>query len=272
MYIAGIDIGGTTVKIGIFDLNYQLIEKWEIETKDNILKDIYSSIKDKYDLSRIKGYGFGIPGVVIDNKIIVTPNIKIETNACEIFRKLVKNENVFLANDANVAALGEAMNQKLDSAIFITLGTGVGGGIVINGQIHEGFGGSAGEFGHLKKYSDIKCNCGGIGCLETVCSAKALEKMAGVSTKEIFKNTALYSEILNDFYDKLGLAIANILAVVNTENVIIGGGLSNAKDELLNGIYESFKKHAFLPLLNTRFRLSSLFNDAGIYGAAYLVR
>ena len=190
-YIYGIDIGGTNTKIGLFSLEGDLLDKWEIVTNktDNgihILKEIYESINGhQIDLKDVLGYGFGVPGPVMDGYIIKGINIDWENyNLKTEFIKLVKNEKVFVENDANVAALGETWQGAAKGYIncaMITIGTGVGGGIIVNGEVVVGAHGSGGEIGHIRVVHEngLLCNCGCKGCLETVASATAKTGIVG---------------------------------------------------------------------------------------------
>ena len=303
-YIYGIDIGGTTTKIGLFSLEGDLLDKWEIATNktDNgihILKEIYESINGhQIDLKDVLGYGFGVPGPVMDGYIIKGINIDWENyNLKTEFIKLVKNEKVFVENDANVAALGETWQGAAKGYIncaMITIGTGVGGGIIVNGEVVVGAHGSGGEIGHIRVVHEngLLCNCGCKGCLETVASAtgirnafKAILKSSNIPTeskdfpkisvKKIFDSAIKGDPQCLTIVDKTSYYIAyscQVLSVItNPDIIIIGGGVSNAGDFLLDKIRTCFKEIAFKSTKNTLIVKAKLGNDAGIYGAASLV-
>ena len=303
-YIYGIDIGGTTVKIGIFNLVGELLEKWEIKTnKDDlgsqILGDIFNAIKKHHiNLDDVLGYGFGVPGPVVDGFVIEAVNLgwkDIKLKA--IFSDLTNNNNIFVENDANVAVLGEttqgAAKGHVNSAM-LTVGTGVGGGFVINGKVVDGVNGSAGEIGHLRVIHENGrlCNCGNKGCLETVASATGIKAVF----VEMFETSNFTSELVNDKYlsvkmifdaakrgDSLSLAVVDkitcylsyacsiISVTTNPSVIIIGGGVSNAGSFLIDKIKKHFIKIAFEPVKETLIVKAKLGNDAGIYGAASLV-
>ena len=193
-YLVGIDIGGTTVKLGLFDLNGELLDKWEIETRKTekgryILSDIAKSIdsilsKKNINKNEVKGVGVGVPGPVKDNGAVVGcvnlgwPVFNVEKSLEEILNLPVK-----VANDANIAALGEMFKgggNGYENMIMVTLGTGVGGGVIINGQILAGNNGAGGEIGHItvNPHEKESCNCGRKGCLEQYTSATGIVKIA----------------------------------------------------------------------------------------------
>ena len=303
-YIMGIDVGGTSVKIGQFKENLTLVDKWEIPTNKEeqgikILEDIVQSIKSKIDLEEILGYGFGVPGPVSGKVVIECVNLGWPSNypLVDIVESLTGNANIYVENDANVATLGELSKgaaKEFHSAVMLTLGTGIGGGIVVNDAIISGANGAAGEFGHIQVERDhgFPCNCGSTGCLETVASAsgikslyqkykveqpfKGVKDLLDPSAKAIMdlavKGDALASYTIDQVASYLGYASHLVAMSVNPEVIIFGGGVSKAGDFLLDKIREAYAMYPFKATKNMKFLLATLGNDAGIYGAAGLVK
>ncbi len=304
-WVIGIDIGGTTVKIGKFNLTGELIKKWEIptNTSDNgshILNDIYASIKQEIpNLDAIQGYGFGVPGPVHDNFIEVAVNLGWkDVNLPKTFGDLVNNDNVVVANDANVATLGEAAHgaaKGLSNVALITLGTGVGSGLVINNMIIDGVNGNAGEIGHMAIHSNyhFPCNCGNVNCLETFASASGvrnlyhaiaenytghslLDDIDHPSAKQIFdtakEGDKLALQVVEEVADAIGYGCHVYAMLVNPKRIVLGGGLAKAGDFLLSRVQKAFLGYVFNPVKDTEIVLATLGNDAGIYGAAEMVR
>lgn len=307
-YIFGVDIGGTTVKIGLFTVEGKLLEKWEIETrKENegkyIIKDIVETLENKLNEKNISkdsvlGIGIGVPGPVKDDgTVLKCVNLGWEIfNIAEEVNKLIKLP-ISAGNDANVAALGEMWQgggKGYKDIVMVTLGTGVGGGIVIDGKIIPGFHGAGGEIGHIK-VSDNEteyCGCGNKGCLEQYASATGIVSLANkalrttkiesklkefeyLSAKDIFDSAKAGDELaltlVDDFSNNLGKALSNISCIIDPEVFVIGGGISKNGDVLIENITKHFKENAFHASRNTKFELARLGNDAGIYGAAKLI-
>jgi len=303
-HIIGIDIGGTSVKIGLFDTEGNMTKKWSIFTnkEDNgkyIMKEIYQSlINKKIDLEKVVGYGFGVPGPVVNGTVLQAVNIGWYNYDLALeFSQLVSNSNVHVGNDANVAALGEvfkgAAKGKKDIAM-ITLGTGIGGGIIIDGHSIEGVFGAGGELGHIVVEFDHprQCNCGSLGCLETIASATGIKSefkelahsgkyhtfltnIDNPSAKKIFDAAMRGDELSNVVIDKvayaLGYACHMVSLVVNPEVIVFGGGVSRAGEFLFEKIRKEFKEYKFYAVQNTIIVGAELGNDAGMYGAAYMV-
>lgn len=307
-YIFGIDIGGTTIKLGLFKNDGRLLEKWEIKTKKEyngkyIIQDIVSTLEEKFrDRNIIKediiGIGIGVPGPVLeDGTVLKCVNIGWGIfNVVDEFQKLI-DLPIKVSNDANVAALGEMWQgggKGYENVIMITLGTGVGGGIIVNGKVIPGSHGAGGEIGHIKvSNNETKtCGCGNKGCLEQYASATGIVNTAkgvlnntntpsklrdvqNLSAKDIFdvaKNEdELAKKIVNDLGEKLGAALSYISCVVDPEVFVFGGGVSKAGDILIKTVQEHFKKNSFHACTDTKFELAKLGNDAGIYGAAKLI-
>ena len=303
-YGFGVDLGGTTVKIAYFDENGTMLNKWEIPTVtagggEQILPDIAASIKGymtehEVDPSSIVGIGIGVPGPV-DGKGVVNKCINLGWGVFNIADALsdLTGFPVKAGNDANVAALGEYWKgggQGCDNMVFATLGTGVGGGIVIDGHLLHGAHGAGGEISHLvlNREETEQCGCGKRGCVEQYCSATGIVRMAykhlastdafsslrileSISCKDIFDagkaGDEVALQILDKYYALLGEFLANLCCVVNPEAVVLGGGVSKAGKVLLEGTKPYFLKNVFHAASDVRFELASLGNDAGAYGA-----
>ena len=306
-YVFGVDIGGTTVKIGLFSVEGELLEKWEITTRTDeggkyILGDIAESVTAKMteksiDKADVAGIGMGVPGPVKDAGTV----IKCVNLGWGIFNVADELSSltglpVKAGNDANMAALGEMWQgggKGHDNIVMVTLGTGVGGGIIINGKMISGVNGAGGEIGHMTINNDETefCNCGKKGCLEQYASATGIVRMAKIalnesdrpsklrevqyiSAKEIFDQAKtgddLAMELVDELGNKLGLALAQVSCVVDPEVFVIGGGVSRAGDILINAVKAAYAKYAFHACKGTGFELAILGNDAGMYGGAYL--
>ena len=307
-YCFGVDVGGTTVKLGFFDEEGNLLEKWEIPTRTedhgkNILPDVAASILDKMkerEVSReeIAGVGIGAPGP-IDAKgtVYVAVNLGWGTFSLKNELQSLLNLPVEAGNDANVAALGEMWKgggQGYSNVVAVTLGTGVGGGIIVDGKILSGATGAGGEIGHIHVMDDETeaCNCGNCGCLEQYTSATGIVRLAkrrlaeddkpsvlresgNISANTVFDavkdGDELAIEVAERFGKILGKTLAGIAAVVNPEIFVIGGGVSKAGPVLLDYIQKNYTLYAFSGSRGALFALATLGNDAGIYGAAKLV-
>jgi glucokinase len=306
-YAFGVDIGGTTVKIGLFDKDGNVIDKWEIPTvteggPDAILPNVASAITAKMQEHRIsaddvEGVGAGSPGAITaDGHLVDAVNIGWkELNLSEELSSLLKLP-VKASNDANVAAFGEmwkGAGQGCSNMVMVTLGTGVGGGIIVNGQILSGATGGGGEIGHLHVDDEEtdSCNCGNKGCLEQYGSATGIVRLAKkrlaqdntpcvlrgeeITAKSVFDavkaGDSVAVEIAESFGRYLGKGLGMIASVVNPEVIVIGGGVSKAGDILIKYIEPNFKEYAFPPCSHAKIMLAQLGNDAGIYGAAGLI-
>jgi len=307
-YGFGIDLGGTTCKLGLFQADGTLMEKWEISTDTrengkNVLPDIAASVEEKirqHHISReqIIGAGIGVPGAV-NSEGVVNRCINLGWGIVPVSEELssLLGVPVYTANDANVAALGEAWKGSgngYSSIAMITLGTGIGGGVVLDGQIINGFHGAAGELGHIVVNPEEQdaCNCGNHGCIEQYASAtgivrqarkqlaesredSVLRKEQNLSAKSVFDaakaGDALAKKIAAEVCNMLGRVIGTICNVINPEAVIIGGGVSRAGEILLELVQEGFQDSVFHASRDTVIRLASLGNDAGIYGAMKLL-
>ncbi len=306
-YVFGVDIGGTTVKMGFLDDKGNVIDKWEIPTRsanggEAILPDVAKAIDDKLsekniDKADVIGVGVGVPGPVDGNGVIHRAvNLGWgEFNVNETLSKLT-GLKAKAGNDANVAALGEMWKgggKGYDSIVMVTLGTGVGGGIIIDGKILSGSMGAGGEIGHihLNDNEEKACGCGGHGCLEQYASATGISNIArkkfaafkgttvltnaDLSAKAVFDGVkagdSLCKEIATEFGEYLGKGLAVIASTVNPEAFVIGGGVSKAGEVLMDYFVPSFEKYVFHGARDCKMVLATLGNDAGMYGAAKLV-
>ena len=307
-YGFGVDIGGTTVKLAYFDETGALLDKWEIPTVTEdggkqILPDVAASIagymaEKGVVRQNVIGIGVGVPGPV-DGAGVVNRCINLGWGVFNIAEALsdLTGFPVKAGNDANVAALGEYWKgggAGCSSMVMVTLGTGVGGGIVMNGKLLHGAHGSGGEIGHLvlRRNETEACGCGKFGCAEQYCSAtgvvrlakrhlaateaaSALRNVEKMTAKDVFDagkaGDAVALEILEDYYDHLGEFLADLCCVVDPEVVVLGGGVCKAGQVLLDGIRPYFEKHVFHAAAGARFEIAKLGNDAGAYGTFKLV-
>ena len=305
MYKFGVDVGGTTVKIGLFSGDGKLEEKYEIATDKSdqgahIIEHIAAKLeeiiaKKSYGILDCMGVGIGLPGPVDRGMILGCVNHGWGIfSIVEEFSKAFHNVPVYAGNDANIAALGEYVagaGKGMKNMIMVTLGTGVGGGIIIDGRILEGANGGAGEIGHIpvNPQEQDTCGCGKKGCLEQYASATGIVRIAeklrkengntalpaGCTAKQVFdyakEGDELAMQAVEELGRYLGLALASCACVLNPEGIVIGGGVSRAGKILLDVTEKNFQTYVFKPCRNVKFSLAELGNDAGIYGAAAMV-
>lgn len=307
-YIFGIDIGGTTIKCGLFSAQGELLEKWEIPTRrenagENVLGDVAKTILAKQEergivKEDIIGAGIGIPGPVrADGTVLKCANLGWGiTKASEILGNTT-GLKVKVANDANVAALGEMWKgggKGYEDVVMITLGTGVGGGVIIGGNVVAGSNGGGGEIGHIivNPHETELCGCGGHGHLEQYASATGIVRLAkkrlaedntetklrGFNTltaKNIFdcakESDAVAMELVDLLGKYLASALKHVAATVDPQVFVIGGGVSKAGEILLNAVRTHYNENLLYALQNKEFCLAKLGNDAGIYGSARLL-
>lgn len=307
-YAFGADIGGTTCKIGFFETEGKLLDRWEITTNTrnggaSILDDVAGAIDNKLaqeSISKndVQGVGIGVPGPV-DGSGVVNKCVNLGWGVFNVEEELHAKTGlpVKAANDANVAALGELWQggaKGCSDAIMVTLGTGVGGGIIIGGKIVPGFDGAGGEIGHMAVNEDEieQCTCGKYGCLEQYTSATGIVRMAKRKLAVTSEETSLKSYeiltaknvldeakagdavalgLLDEVARILGGSLANAACVVNPEIIVIGGGVSKAGTILLDAIQKYFKEYAFHACRNAKFALACLGNDAGMYGCVKML-
>ena len=307
-YGFGIDLGGTTVKLAYFDENGTMLHKWEIPTNtaeggSQILPDIAKAVEgylceNNIPRESIIGLGIGVPGPV-DVNGTVNKCVNLGWGRFNISRELERLTGfpVQAGNDANVAAMGEFWKgggQGCRNMVPATLGTGVGGGIVVEGKLLCGSQGAGGEIGHMTINRDetVPCNCGKYGCVEQYCSATGIVRTAKehlasnpadsqlraleeITCKDIFDagkaGDTLANEILQMYYARLGEFLGNLCCLLNPEVVVLGGGVTKAGQVLLDGVEPYFRKNTFHACDNAKIVLASLGNDAGAYGAFKLV-
>ena len=304
----GVDIGGTTVKMGLFTVDGKVTDKWEIPTRKEengkyILEDIAKSVKERMQrdtliLEDIAGLGIGVPGPVKeDGTVLKCANLGWGVfNVADTVRELTGIENVKVGNDANVAALGEMWQgggKGYNNLVMVTLGTGVGGGVILGGKILTGSNGAGGEIGHIRVNYEEKdvCGCGKTGCLEQYASAtgvvrlakKALEKKEkkttlvadDLSAKAVFDAAKAGDELAMDIVEKfgfyLGMALAHISQVIDPEVFVIGGGVARAGQIIIDEVSKNYEENVMFALKNKAFKMAELGNDAGIYGRARMV-
>jgi len=304
----GVDVGGTTVKIACFDTEGTLHSRWEIPTRTEqggkqILPDIAGAIQNymteqKIPQGEILGIGIGVPGAV-ENRWVVNRCVNLGWDRLDVREALGRLTGlpVVVGNDATLAALGEwwkGGGQKSDM-VLVTLGTGVGGGIVLDGKSLAGTHGAGGEIGHIVVNPDETepCSCGKRGCAEQYCSATGIVRLAkrhlaGTACPSELKNCKNFTckdvfdaaargdipaiETLEQVYGYLGRLVANVCCVVDPEIVVLGGGVSKAGQPLLEGARQYFETECFHACRETRFALATLGNDAGVYGAFCLLQ
>lgn len=307
-YVFGIDIGGTTVKCGLFEENGTLLDKWEIPTDrseggKNILSDVARTVLDKAEERKlakddIRGIGMGVPGPVLASGVVLRcANLGWDIVNVKETMEALTGVKVAIGNDANVAALGEARKgggRGFDSILMVTLGTGVGGGLILNGKIVCGSNGAAAEIGHIivNPEETDTCGCGGHGHLEQYASATGIVRMAKqlladetvetklrsyekLTAKDIFDEAKQGDAAACGLVDKLGsylaFALTHVAAVADPEAFVIGGGVSRAGQILLDAIEKHYNDNIMKALQGKKFLLAELGNDAGIYGAAGMV-
>ena len=306
-YCFGIDIGGTTVKIGLFTTEGELLEKWEIKTRtenhgEAILPDVAESLQNKMQeknirKSEVDGIGIGIPAPVMEDGV-VQKTANLGWGYKEVTREMKELTGIPVAagNDANMAALGEmwlGAGKGQKNMVMVTLGTGVGGGIIVNGKPLAGSHGAGGEIGHfcVNEEETETCGCGNTGCLEQYASATGISRLARrrlekddspsplreteISAKAVFdalkEGDAVAKEIVEEFGSYLGHALAAIAVITDPSVIVIGGGVSKAGEILLEYVEKYFHEKVFFANQDTRFVLAQLGNDAGICGAAKLI-
>ncbi len=307
MYCFGVDIGGTTVKMGLFQEDGAVLDKWEIPTRianagEKILPDVAESLLQKMEERKLSkedicGVGVGVPAPVIEGNIVKqTTNLGWGYKEVGTELNQLTGFSIKAGNDANVAALGELWQgggKGYRNMVMVTLGTGVGGGIIIDGKMLTGTNGAGGEIGHIVMEPDEveRCGCGKTGCLEQYASATGIARLArkllatyqgetvlnaeSVTAKDVFdavkSGDRAAIAVAEKFGRYLGHGLASISALVDPEVYVIGGGVSKAGEVLFDYIREPYMEKAFYSNKEVKFVLAKLGNDAGIYGAAYLI-
>jgi len=308
-YLFGVDVGGTTIKLGLFTKDGKLLDQWQIDTNTDhqgagLLPDIAETVTGKMAEKRLRvdgvaGIGLGVPGAVKDSSY-VAPCANLNQwggfNAADALSKLC-GLPVRVINDANAAGLGEFWQggaKGMENAVFITLGTGVGSSVIADGRLIVGAHGAGGEIGHMKinPAETIACGCGGFGCLEQYASAtgmvraandllagtngaSALRRLPKVTCKDVFdcarSGDHLSILLVNRYADTLARGLSIVSCVVNPDVFVLGGGVSAAGAFLIDKVKQAFQLYAFPPTRGTQIKLAELGSDAGIYGAARLI-
>ena len=311
-WLVGVDLGGTTTKIAFLSTYGEILHKWEIPTDKShsgkhIIAHIAKSIDAKLEQLDVKkeqliGIGMGAPGPVEMRRGIIYEAINLGWSENTPLKDLIEKETglpAVIDNDANCAALGEMWKGAGNGAkdlVCVTLGTGVGGGVITNGEIVHGIRGAGGEIGHITVVpkGGYSCNCGKTGCLETVASATGVVRVAReklksstedsvlrdlkvIGSKQVFDaartGDSLALKIVDQLAYYLGLSLANLGNAVNPEKIVIGGGVSKAGKTLLEPVMNYFKRFAFPKVrTSTTIDIATLENDAGVIGAAWLVK
>jgi glucokinase len=313
-WLVGVDLGGTTIKLAFITLDGEIVEKWEIPTNlieegKHIVKDIGESLKERLtELSqpedKLAAIGMGAPGFIDMKTGFIYHAVNIGWRNYPLKDELEKETGlpVIIDNDANIAAIGEMWRGAGDgegNLLMVTLGTGVGGGIIVNGHIMHGTNGMAGEIGHITSITDggASCNCGKTGCIETIASAtgivriakekasqdkssvlhRTLSEKSEIKAKDVAEAAENGDQAASDTLDEvafhLGLVIANLSNSINPGKIVIGGGVSKAGDVLMNRLEKQFKRFA-LPRVaeGAKLKVAALGNDAGVIGGAWLAK
>lgn len=307
-YGFGVDVGGTTIKMGFFETSGTLLDKWEIKTNTvdggkNVLPDVAKAIDDKLkeqgiDRSEVQGVGVGVPGPVRSDGV-VNRCVNLGWGMVDVVKELsaLTGFKVKVGNDANVATLGEMWQggaKGCKDVVMVTLGTGVGGGIIVDGQVVAGFCGAGGEIGHavVNKEEQEPCNCGRCGCLEQYVSATGVVRLTkrklakeernttlrnyeNITAKDVFDEAkagdVVALEIVDQVGSILGATLANVACVVNPEIFVIGGGVSKAGQILIDAVQKHYMENALYATRDTKFTIASIGNDAGIYGGVRMI-
>lgn len=305
-YGFGVDLGGTTVKLAFLDQEGNILHKWEIPTVTDgggsrILPDIAAAVngyiaRQNIDRNTLLGLGIGVPGPVRPDGV-VDGCVNLGWGQVNVQAQLSRLTGlpVKAGNDASVAALGECWKgggAGCKNMIFATLGTGVGGGIVVGGKVVSGTHGAGGEIGHVtvNRAETERCGCGRTGCIEQYGSATGIVRLANkalqsgesslsekenITCKDVFDaanaGDRLATAVLEQVYDYLGRFFANLSCVTDPEVIVLGGGVSKAGSVLLAGVEKVYRANCFHAVRQTRFALAVLGNDAGVYGAFKMV-
>ena len=308
-YAFGVDVGGTTVKLGLFATTGELLEKREFSTRTeeggvHILEDVAAAVdavlaSRKIEKTDVEGVGAGVPGPVSANGTVFRC-VNLGWGVFNVEQRLLELTGLRAraGNDANVAALGEMWQgggKGRRNLVMVTLGTGIGGGVILDGRILPGVNGAAGEIGHIPVYEDDDevCGCGKRGCLEQYASANGIVRLARryleahpdlpstlremdrYTSKEIFEEAgrgdAAAQAVVEEFGKLLGRGLAGVAAVADPEVFVIGGGMAKAGVPLLEVLRKYYRHFAFHAQRETEFCLAELGNDAGIYGGVRML-
>lgn len=299
--IIGIDVGGTTVKIGKFQ-NGKCVDTLVLDTDlsdkgNTIIPSIIQATKDFTIGETIVGIGIGLPGPVVNGRLLAAHNLGlVNVDAQKIFETAFPKAIIRITNDANAATLGEQKKgggMGYRDLVFVTLGTGIGGGVIIQDHLLEGYTGSAGEIGHIRVdfNNKRKCTCGLYDCVEEYASATGIVKTAlekietlqiktmlieeRITSKYIFDcakaGDILALQVVEDMVEKLATALSQIANTINPQAFVIGGGVSKAGAFLLDRLQKRFNELAFFSVRDTAFHLAKLGSDAGMYGCCAMI-
>lgn len=304
-YYIGVDIGGTSAKVCMFSSEKDdIVRTWSVPTLKSsdemiVINRIIESISKEcgaysIDIKELAGIGIGVPGPVTEEGVVLKcANLGWDiVDLRGIISRLTGIDNVRVGNDANVAALGEVWRgsgKEYSSIVMVTLGTGVGGGIIINEDIHTGYAGAAGEIGHLTVNADETdyCGCGARGCLEQYASATGVVRLAkktfpevynkdDITAKDIFDDAKAGNDkalvIVDMFAKYLGIALAGVAKVTAPEAFIIGGGVAAAGSIIIDNVRKYYDEYSLYALKNVPIILASLGNSAGVYGSVRMVK
>jgi len=315
-WIVGVDLGGTTTKLAFINMDGEIVYKWEIPTDNsnagqNITTNIANTIADKLNKvgsskSKLLGIGMGAPGPVNYKTGVILNVVNLGWKDNYPLKKRLEAATglpALIENDANCAALGEMWNgagKGAQDLVCVTLGTGVGGGVIAAGNIVQGINGAAGEIGHITAipFGGAACNCGKTGCLETLASATGVVRLANeelakstavgllakklaetgeITSKDVFDSARngdeVATKVLHEVTFHLGFVLAGIANTLNPEKIVLGGGVSKAGSILLDSVRENFERFAFPAVReSTKIELATLGNDAGVTGAAWLIK
>ncbi|OON98615.1 MAG: glucokinase [Epulopiscium sp. Nele67-Bin004] len=291
----GVDLGGTTIKVGLVDDNYAIVQTAVGDTKrgrpaEEIIKDMADlclEVMNKQGIDSVETIGIGCPGMASGGIIKRSSNLDFYDVDVRVLMNKYIDAQIFVENDANVAALGEVAAgaaKGKTNAVMVTLGTGVGGGIIANGKIFSGAFGGAGEIGHqiIKFDNGIDCGCGRTGCWEQYASATALIRQAeealnkkNITAKDVFElaenGNTLAKDVLENYLQFVSMGITNMINILEPEIIIIGGGISAQKEVITEPIKKYVQQQMYGGLqLQTEIKTAELGNDAGIIGAALL--
>lgn len=317
MYYIGIDLGGTNIAAGIVDESYKIVAKGSVPTKaerpaEEIIADMGALCRKLVEdagisFDDIEYAGIATPGSVdpVNGVVLYANNLPFEvTPIADILKKYAPIKKVLIENDANAAAKGEAVAgaaKGVADAVMITLGTGVGGGIIINHKVYSGFNHAGGELGHIViEHGGRPCSCGRLGCWEAYSSATGLINMTRekldeckekgiptimndmvkeegkISGKTAFaamkKGDAPAKEVVDMYISYLACGLSNIVNIFQPQILVIGGGICNEKNYLTDPLKEIIKRDTYgnAHIANTELKIAELGNDAGIIGAAVL--
>lgn len=300
-YYLGVDIGGTKIKAGIVTKNFQIIKDYSIDFKKGSpkknLERLFETISKDFKINTLNSVGIGVAGDIDSKNGVVrfSPNLNWQNiNLKQIISKITNFKKIFIDNDANCAAWGCFLldfNQKIKNLIAITLGTGIGGGIIINGKVYRGRNGSAGEIGHIKINNKKRCSCGSYGCVEAYIGTKGLLQLTKQKLKKsksmilklskkivpetiakaCQKKDKIATEILQIYGYYLGILVGNLINIFNPDAIVFTGGIAGAYNFFSKTMINTAKQNSFnLPFKNVILKVSEYRNTVGLIGASHI--